>query len=79
MIQDVDGDIATELGDTNVVARSDILDSLRRCHIATDWIGLGTSASDGWDSDGIAPRDFLVGVSKHMCLVIISPIRHFTF
>lgn len=27
-------------------------------------LGWGLPASDGWDSDGIAPRDFLVGVSK---------------
>src|SRR4051812_1412521 len=34
----------------------------------------GLPASDGWDSDGIAPRDFLVGVIK-----ALQPGEFFTY
>ncbi|WP_425994485.1 ArnT family glycosyltransferase [Afipia sp. DC4300-2b1] len=37
-------------------------------------LGWGLPASDGWDSDGIAPRDFLVGVVK-----TYTPGDYFTY
>lgn len=71
LLRRVGGLIASPVRDLNAVERAVLL-VVAVIHVTG--IGWGLPASDGWDVDGIAPRDFLPGVIK-----TFTPGDHFTY